>query len=628
MAEGKLYAGVTKYYKDAGDDREASASWWLTDEADLHLDVVSVCTRIEKDMTARYAEWDRYSRLYTGRSILRFGLGPRGRQTSRATQGNSSERLTLNVIKSCVDTARAKIASKKPRALFLTKGGDYKLRERGKLATKYCEGLFRETELYPTMQRVFTDAAVVSIGVLKVFTEDDKVKAERVRVDEFLVDEEDARYGAPTQIHQRRPVPRAKVMAWVKGNAAKERIVQTATAIRNPQSQSVSDCLCVYESWKPATNSEAGDGVHALCIEGLTIYKEPWEHTWMPFVVFRWNDDLDGFYGIGLAEELVGLQIEINRVLRQVSRAIEGCVPRAFIPAGSKIVPGTLTDEIWSICRYQGQPPTFSTPSALSPEVTRHLADLYSKAYEITGISQMSAQAKKEPGLDSGIAIREANDIASERFLCTSQRYEDAFMRVADVMVQLTRELAEKNPKLAIKVKDGKSSRDLRWLKDINLEEDAYLMSAYPVAFLPTTPAGQLQYIQDLIKTGLVTSKERILQILDYPDLEEFLSLETIGLDYAQRCISLILDDGKNTPVSDFMNLELSIQIGHASVLRAEEDGRPQERIDMLIEWIAECESRTKALQPPPAPPPMPPGAPMGPPGAPPMMPPPGPLAG
>jgi hypothetical protein len=49
----------------------------------------------------------------------------------------------------------------------------------------------------------------------------------------------------------------------------------------------------------------------------------------------------------------------------------------------------------------------FTLRQAMHPEVYNHLDRLYQRAYEISGISELSATGKKPAGLESGAALQD-----------------------------------------------------------------------------------------------------------------------------------------------------------------------------------------------------------------------------
>src|ERR1035437_6194249 len=125
--------------------------WWLEPKEDIYLSAFAVVNHINANQLYRNSQNLKYARLYQNMALL--GLTP---STHNKMVGNSfTSRLALNVIKSCVDTAAAKIASNKPRPIFLTENGDYSLKRRAKYLTKYLEGLFDDAKVYSVGQDVF-----------------------------------------------------------------------------------------------------------------------------------------------------------------------------------------------------------------------------------------------------------------------------------------------------------------------------------------------------------------------------------------------------------------------------------------------------------------------------------------
>ena len=112
-----------------------------------------------------------------------------------------------------------------------------------------------------------------------------------------------------------------------------------------------------------------------------------------------------GFYGVSLAEELAPIQLQINRMLITIQKALEGAIPRALFDSASSINKAQFTDEVWSILQYTGKPPQFAPTAAMSGEVYSFLWQLVQKAYEISGVNSTSATGQKQAGITSGIAI-------------------------------------------------------------------------------------------------------------------------------------------------------------------------------------------------------------------------------
>ena len=161
-----------------------------------------------------------------------------------------------------------------------------------------------------------------------------------------------------------------------------------------------------------------------------------------------------------------------------------------------------------------------------------HLDRLYNRAYEISGISQLSATSLKPAGLESGVALREYSDIETERFVIVGQAYESAFLEIARQMIDLAKDVSEEGKTYEVISYGDKEIEKIRW-SDINLREDQYRMKVYPASLLPTTPAARLQTVIEMAQAGLI-DKAETRSLLDFPDIEQYNKLATAPLDEAE----------------------------------------------------------------------------------------------
>jgi hypothetical protein len=367
--------------------------------------------------------------------------------------------------------------------------------------------------------------------------------------------------------------------------------------------RTIADQVEVIEAWHLPSGPKSNDGKHVIAIDNCILFEEAYEDTDFPFVFLRWSDKLAGFFGSGLAFELIGLQREINKTLKTIQQSLElMAVPRVFVDVASNINTASITDQIGSIIKYQGNPPVFQTSQAVSPELISHLESLYRKSYEITGISMMQAQSKKPEGLNSGVALREMSDIASERFLTTGQRYEQFFMDIAKKLINASKKLYQKGIDNSVKSVSNKFIKTIKW-SEIDLDEDKFSMRAFPVSLLPTTPAGKLQTVQELIQAGLIP-QEQALSLLNFPDVEQFLSLQTAAQDNIERYLELMVDEGQYNPPEPFMNLNLALTLTQNTYLRCKTENLPEEKLELLRTFMDQIQTLLQIQEEQAAPPP------------------------
>ena len=497
-------------------------------------------------------------------------------------------RVTYNVVKSCIDSITNKVAKNRPRPLFLTTKGDYSLKRRAKKLTQYLDGAFDSANIYQVGQKVFTDAATFGTGAMKIYTENGQVSVERVFIDELIVDDAEAMYGKPRQMHQKKYINRDVLMAMFPEFREK---INAATLAKTWADKTIADSVVVLESWHLRSDPQQEtkhDGRHTITIENCTLLDEEYTKDVFPFVFLRWTEALLGFFGTGLAEELTGIQLEINKILRNIQKAMNlVAVPRTYMQNESKIVSQHINNTIGAIVKHTGNPPTFHTPQAYPPEIYQHLERLYAKAFEITGVSMLSATSKKPSGLDSGAALREYNDIETERFLTIAQRYERFYIEIAKIFIDQTRDLSLNGETLTVKSPGKKFLETIKW-KDVDMKEDKYSLRVFPTSLLPTTPAGRLEKVQELIQSGMI-SQEHALSLLDFPDLDKYISLETASQDNVQMLIEKMIEEGEYESPEAYLNLEAAIKETQNAYLRAKLENVPEDRRELLQRFIEEC---------------------------------------
>ena len=274
-------------------------------------------------------------------------------------------------------------------------------------------------------------------------------------------------------------------------------------------------------------------------------------------------------------------------------------VPLVFIQAGSKVAPSHIRNQPGTIIHYNGQPPVVYTPAAMHPEVYNHLDRLYQRAYEISGISELSATGKKPAGLESGAALRIYHDIETERFILIGRRYESAFMSAAEHYFDLAEEIVAEQGSFPVQTTYRREMTKVDFEK-IRMARDEFILEPFPVSILPSLPAGKLQTVQELINIGVIDKKEQITRLLDFPDLNSVSQVyEAAEADVEWR-ISKILDEGEYVGPEPYMDLNLAKQRFQLAYLEARQKGVEPEKIALLDEFIVQCQTMLNQLQTPP----------------------------
>jgi hypothetical protein len=456
---------------------------------------------------------------------------------------------------------------------------------------------------------MFKDSTVFDIGAIKHFRQGGRIVSERVLPTELFVDPADALYGDPSHMYHVKYVHKDVACEMYPDQAA---IIKQSTGVFKRDADSVAsysqdsgDYVLIAEAWRRATmiEGEMRPGRHVICVDKGILVDEEYAREYFPFTFSRWSSSLVGFFGQSLADRLTGNQIEINKMLRIIQKSFHlGAAFKVFLEYGSKVAKEHINNEIGSLVYYQGQAPTYVVPKTVHEEFFRHLEWLIRSSYEEAGVSQLSSSSRIPAGIDggSGKAIREYNDLETERFILVAQQYESSFLDAAKHYIDLACDINEAGDDFEVVAESKQFVEKIKW-SEVKIDRNQMVMQMFPTSMLPTEPAGRLAYVQELIGGGFIDQAIG-LSLLEFPDVEGYMSLKTAPLDDIMCTLESLLYKGKFLSPEPFQDLDMGIDIIHMAYLRAKIDGAPEDRLDNLRRWIGMAErmrSKAKAMMPP-----------------------------
>lgn len=588
----------------------APRSWWNADDSkDMGQQLVSTAYFLREQNLYQWRKDAIYGKLYSNLPLL----GWVGSNTSKLSTSRQMpiDRPTMPVVTSCIDTLVSRITQSEPRPIMLTDAGNYKNRSLSKQANRFILGEFYNSKAYPLGSKVLRDACIFGTGVAKVLKdENNRVSIERRLKSCILSDFNDAFDNNPRQIYELKLMDRQMLMELWPKHAG---MIATAQA-GYPQewggsNQTLADQLIVVEGWRLPSSKDAKDGVHAIGISEGLFDDEPWEKDHFPFAFMHYSEPLTGIWGSGVSELLMGTQIEINRLLMTMSRSINLMgVPRVFIEDSSKFVKAHFNNDIGMIGTYRGTAPLIVPgTSGLTGDIYQQLERLVNYAYQQCGISQLAAQAQKPAGLNSGEAIRNYDDLQTDRFATVSKHYKQFFIDLAYLALEEASEIAKDTGSYST-IYPSKQGTEKIDLPEMDSIKDTFVIQCYDVSSLPTDPAGRLQRITEMMQSGMISLKEG-RRLLDYPDIEQDEKLANAEEERVLKMLDAIVEDGEYSPPDSFITnpmraLELQTQYYNMY----EPCGLEDERKADLIRWGEQVKDLIQAAQPP-ALPPSPPGA-------------------
>lgn len=576
---------------------DASAGQRLVWEKATEEDAHHAATRWADSVSNRPSAIDRrkrnllYASLYSNLPLLGFGVNSYTRNIPN--QG----RIALNATQNAIDSLVSKTCKNRPRPMFTTDEGDYELREQVENADKYCDGRFWDMGYYDTIYPgKVLDCSIYGLGVTKVHEVDDEAVIERTFPWELIIDDRECMYGVPVRMGQRKYYDKQEAFdLWRRddsGRANKEWNKDLERAIDSKAGESdaqdfdrdeSTEQVLIYEFWRTKTSKTPGKKL--VCLRGKTLKFGDFNDE-LPFNFLRPEVQSMGFYGIGICERVASIQGEINRLVRDIQMAMHLMAkPHWMVESSSNVNTASLNNDIATIIKYTGSiKPEVYSPQSMSGEVFQHLQYLVKTLYEITGISQLSAQSQKPAGLSSAVALRTYLNVETERFNNFLRGAESSASADAKKLAIVTSGLKKKPKTIARSGYTGRQHETITWTK---LDITNLAVQVYPTSKLPDTPAGKREYALELAQYTKVSTDD-IYEMLEWADTEAFAKRRLAGKKNVERHI-MKMRKGEKVVRDAIGNHQMAYDMMLDAYEEAELDGLPPKRLNMMREYIKTC---------------------------------------
>lgn len=594
------------------------AEWWKAeDDRQLATELCGNLAYLKTNQTYRIRQLAVDIRLYCGLSVYSYA----GSNVSKMdrTKTLPDDRPTFNLIQACTDTLISRLTQNEPAPKFLTDGADYKQRHLAQELNRFILGEFYQTNTYVKGGKALRDSIAMGTGVLKVYRGDnDKVCVDRVMATDLYVDDNDSLNGEPQQLLQAKLMDRDKLHA----NNPKAAEIIAATPQSYPDNapdsgRTTADQVLVVEGWKlpSGPDKEAPgyiSGRHTIATMSGIILDEPWDKPKFPFVFVKYSDPFLGFWGQGLATQLFGTQLAINRIMYTITRAISLVgVPRVFIEQSSKVVKAHNNNEIGVMVTYSGTKPSYEVAPCNAPELYAERDKLIEYGFRQCGVSSMQATGEKPQGLDSGAAIRSYDDINSDRFAELSKKYENMYIDLAYQVTDCAMDIAKETGKYQTVYpnKDGTKEIDL---PKMGILKDPFVIKCFTESSLPRSPAGRIATVTEQVQAGMLSIKEG-RRLMKFPDLEQNEKLDNASEERIFQILDNIVEEGKYTMPDPFMDLQLATTLVVQYINLYLAANLEEKKADLLRKFFNQVQTLIQGSQPVAPPPagPMPTANPM-----------------
>jgi len=504
-------------------------------------------------------------------------------------------RLRLNVIKSIIDTVVARYGTMKVKPMFKTVGADWETYKQGLKLNKFTNGMFTYHKVYKKGKNTIKSGALYGLGGVQVITKDGKIEVEHVPSYELLYDEREARHGNPSFMFRVREIGRDVLVRDYdvpQDKAYGSHLIDaTWTEYSNAGEK---DRTTMIEAWRLPSENESGR--YIACIDNYTLIDEKYDDEQFPIVTFGWHSSTSGgIWPQSLADEVLSIQVEINQLLMKAQRQMKLAGFMVFVEKGSKVNKGSLSNMDGSVIEFVGQPPIYHAIEAVAPETLRQIESLVDKAYDITGVNRLQSQGQKPGGLNSGVAIREYNDLGSERMKDVAQDIEDFYCEIAGRLVDAARKLSEEGATTEVMVDEKDFINKISW-DDISLDRDKYQIAVYPTNFFATTPAAKYQQASEMHERGQINDAE-FAQLMDMPDLEMVMKQKNAPYQNIMNDIELMNNGEKYESLDSFTDIRMAGPMVQAAFAQARLRGAPDDVQEYYRNYLLELENMAAELQ-------------------------------
>ena len=481
---------------------------------------------------------------------------------------------SINVIKSCIDTLTSKIAQSKVRPFFNCINGTFKDINVCKNAQQYFDQYFDIEEVNKKVSMAFRDACIFDHGVIYVDSETKSIT--KALPWQVFVRPAELTYNNVTRAYYcQNDYPVSMLPEKYRNKVLKA----------NPDQEYVT--YGIYY--------DTVDQCKAVYISELDFVEiEKYEGNRVPFIFLWYNNPIHGGSSVSVVDMLYGIQKEVNTLMAKVKDASQlSPALTFFLPDDATIKSTQLNNRVGNVITYKatsdmsGSPVTVATPNFIDSQYIELINNLKETAYEMVGISQLSAQSKKPSGLNSGIALQTVEDVESERF-------EEQLNQVIRCYVEIAKTCLRVFPKEETILPDTPNRLDVRW-GDIVDEEKKMQIQFSAADSLSKDPSTKLQQLQQLAQVGVIP-QERIAQFMELPDLEGGYSLSNNAIN---AVLSVIRDciESDNYDVPDYIpipmlkteiiNTQLSLRA--ANFIKNQED---IEKLNQLYNVVVQMEQQ------------------------------------
>lgn len=433
-----------------------------------------------------------------------------------STSDDTTSAIQENVIASCIETLCSKIASQKVRPFFNTVNGTFKEMQIAKQAQIFFDMLYEENNVNEIITDAFRNACVFDKGIVKI--SDDGI-TNRLPWNVFF-DPREVTYNQITHVAEKLPKTPGRILELKYGIKADRNLDYT-----------------IYEYY------DVMEHIKAVYVQELNkVVTHEYKPNIIPYLEIHYTNPIKGDTSQSVVDQLYGIQTQIDELLAVMKDSIAvNPGMTLLVPRSSNIKTNMLSNRTGQIIQYDpipGQttsPVTYATNDIISPQFVQLLDKLKNDAYEIVGISQLSATSQKPSGLNSGVALNTMEDIESSRFETQLNSVVRLYVDVAKACLDIF------PPEIDI-LPDDLNRANIKW-KDIVEARNNMKIQFSAAESLSKDPSEKLKQLVALSQAGVIP-QSHIATLMELPDLQSGYNLANNAFNSVYTFIDNVLVSG------------------------------------------------------------------------------------
>lgn len=467
-----------------------------------------------------------------------------------AGNAENTSMIQENVIRSCIDTLGSKIASQKVTPFFNTVNGTFREIQVVKAAQQFFDILYDELNVNKVVVQAFVDSCITDRGI--IYVNKDNKNIERIQPWQFFFDPREYAYGQLTHCAFKKTDYPASLLT-------EKTDLQTVT---------------LHEYWS------IKEHIHATYIEELNkVSFDKWDANILPFAILRWSNPVKASSSTCVVDLLFGIQKQINYLLSQIKDASKSSFGIKYIvPTDSDVKINRLNNSNGEVIEYTPQmtpngvmPVQPITPAFMDGQWFTALQQFKQDAYEMVGISQLSAMSQKPSGLNTGVGLQTMEDIESDRFETQLNSVIRVYVDIAKICMEVFDPLEEVLPSSIyrghITWKDITEARNLMSIQFSSLDK------------ISKDPVIKQQIISQWVNSGYI-SRAHAMQLLEIPDDVRGYSLMNRDLN----AVLAVIDDCIEKDIYDipiYINTSLLKEEIVSTLLSLKAAQNPENEVDI-----------------------------------------------